>query len=83
MKLSTLTYAKKIVARSKALTTELNILERTTSTKIIFVLSDGHNFSLYIDDDDITDNLVVKIHELAITYLSEQRQKLRNEFEKL
>lgn len=83
MKLSTLEFAKKIVARSKGLTKELNVLERTTSTKIIFVLSDGHNFSLYIDDDDITDNLVAKIHALAITYLSEQRQALRNEFEEL
>jgi len=83
MKLSTLTFAKRIVAQSKILTQDIDVLENTTSTKIILVLSSGRNFSLYMEDDDKTVQLIGDVHKLITECLIDTRQNLRDEFEAL
>jgi len=83
MKLSTLTHAKRIVAQSKSLTQSINVLENTTTTKVILVLSSGRNFSLYMEDDDQTVQLIGDIHKLVTDRLVDARQELRDEFEAL
>lgn len=75
--------AQKIVSKARKLTMDINILERTNSCKVILVLSDGHNFSLYNSDRNTTSDLIKQLHQLVITALADERATLQQEFEEL
>jgi len=85
MTLSDLDRAQKIVAKSKRLTQDINVLEKTKSTKIVFLLDDGHDLSLYarsVKNNTVSD-LVERLHKSVIEAMVEERSELQKTFEEL
>lgn len=76
-----LTKGKKIVAKARLLTKDIATLEATTSTKCILVLSDGHNFSVFVQDTEA--DITGDIHRLIIDRMKHERADLHKQFEDL
>jgi len=86
MTLSDLDAAQKIVAKSKRLTQDINVLQKTKSCKVVFCLDNGHDLTLYaksIKNNSTSDDLVEALHQNVISAMVEERSDLQKTFEEL
>jgi len=85
MTLSDLDRAQKIVAKSKNLTRDINVLQKTKSCKVVFCLDNGHDLTLYAKSikNNTTSDLVEALHQNVISAMVEERSDLQKTFEEL